>query len=96
MKYFLAIFFICLAGCRTDKPPIIEPICTLDGFGGGDCVLATGQRKYLSPSEMSGFWATNQTSQANFSAWCYKISPETANAALESIKKNAIHSEIRE
>jgi hypothetical protein len=90
MKW-IVILLLSLSGCRTDRPPVLSLICTLDGLGGGDCVTATGEKKYLSPSETVNFWATTQTDQANFAAWCYKVSPETANAALETIKKHAIH-----
>lgn len=85
----LLIIFV-LSGCRTDNPPVLSLICTLDGLGGADCVTGQGDRKYLAPSETVNMWATTQTDQANFAAWCYGVSPKTANAALESIKKNGI------
>lgn len=88
----MKVWFLALAttftllSCRSDKPPIIEPICILDGLGAGDCVMGDGSQRYMSPSEMKNMWATSQTSQANFVAWCYDISPKTADAALRSIK----------
>jgi hypothetical protein len=51
--------------------------------------MGDGSKRYMSPSEMVNMWATSQTSQANFAAWCYGIPPKTANAALEVIRKNA-------
>lgn len=93
MKRALTLLLLTLSACRTDKPPVIEPICILDGFGGGDCVMADGSQRYMSPSELKNHWATSQASQANFAAWCYRVPPKTANAALELIRQNATRGE---
>lgn len=82
-----------LVSCRTDSPPVLSIICVTDGLGGGNCSLADGSQKYLAPSEMAGMWATTQTDQANFSAWCYDTTPERADKALEFIKKASLAQE---
>lgn len=81
----LVLGFLAIS-CRTDKPPQISLICTLDGFGGGDCALPDGTSVYKSPSDMKGFWATTQTDEVNFSSWCYQTTPAVAEAHLEQIK----------
>lgn len=85
---FLALA-ICLSSvsCRTDKPPKIE-ICTLDGFGGGDCILADGTRAYRSPSEMTNYWTTNQADMARFTAWCYDTSVQNVRPQLEYMNRD--------
>ena len=75
-----------LSACRNDKPPQLGLICTLDGFGGGDCVTSDGTKVYKSPSEMKNFWATTQVDEANFTSWCYKTTPAGTNAELEKLK----------
>jgi hypothetical protein len=90
LKRALSLLLLLLSSCRSDKPPLIEPICILDGFGGGDCVMSDGSQRYMSPSELKNHWATSQTSQANFAAWCYGVPPKTANAALEVIKRSTL------
>lgn len=86
---------LCLSGlfltsCRTDKPPAIE-ICTLDGFGGGDCVVPAVGKVYRAPSEMKNYWATSQLGMSAFSAWCYDTSTSTADVGL-----NQLLTQIRE
>lgn len=82
-----ALFLLCVSGCRTDKPPQLSVICTLDGFGGGDCVLADGTQVYKSPSEMKDFWATSQVDEANFASWCYKVPVPVANKVMAQVKR---------
>lgn len=77
---------VLLPGCRKDAPPQLSIICTLDGHGGGDCVTGDGQKKYLSPSEMTNYWATSQADEANFTAWCYKTSVANAEAQMRVIE----------
>lgn len=87
MKRIALIAFVTLAGCRTDRPPILSEICTLDGLGGGDCVKSDGSRIYKAPSEMLNYWATTQEDEANFAAWCYQVPPKTASEAMETLRK---------
>lgn len=82
---FLALASANSLGCRKDQPPQLSIICTLDGRGGGDCVLPGGQKIYKSPSEMKNFWATTQVDMSNFSAWCYDTSPENIEKAMSVI-----------
>lgn len=99
-----ALLFLALASlysCRSDKPPGF-PICTLDGFGGGDCSDATGElatlgcapqpgggglRYYCPPSKMKNFWGTTQIGMTNYSAWCYGTTPEEVAPTLEQIRR---------
>ena len=91
MRAFFIVLALCSAilidGCRKDPPPQLSIICTLDGFGGGDCVLADGTRQYLPPSQMKNFWATTQSDQANFASWCYKAPKAVVKARMEQIKQ---------
>ncbi len=80
----IAVAVLC-GGCRTDHPPKLSLICTLDGFGGGNCVQSDGTREYREPSKMVNFWATTQEDQANFSAWCYGVSPKAAKRVMAKI-----------
>lgn len=94
MKHLLilcAFLALLSTGCRRDYPPPIEPICTMDGFGGGDCVHTDGKREYLAPSQMKNYWATSQESQAAFSAWCYGVKVKTAYKAMAQIKRRIFH-----
>lgn len=75
-KLFLVSLLLSLSGCRGSTPPEFKEICTLDGFGGGDCSLPGGERKYHPPSEMRNYWATDQESMKNFASWCYRVPPE--------------------
>lgn len=90
MRVILAFMVLTLSAmslsCRSDKPPVISIICTLDGLGGGDCVQSDGTRVYKLPSEMKNMWATTQTDEANFAAWCYKVPTPVASNALAQIK----------
>lgn len=80
--------FLALA-CRSDRPPVLSRICILDGHGGGDCVLASGDRVYMAPSEMVNMWATTEVDQQNFASWCYKTSPKNIVPAMAEIKAQA-------
>ena len=84
LPMFLATVFLC-SGCRHSQPPEISIICTMDGLGGGDCVTAAGEHKYLAPSEMKNMWATTQADMSKFSAWCYQTSIETTTQAMGEI-----------
>ena len=80
IAYFLAlgIFF---NSCKKDYAPKID-ICILDGFGGMDCVLKDGSKKYLPPSETLNMWATTQDDMAKFTAWCYGADIKTVHKEL--------------
>lgn len=75
-----------VSGCRKDTPPMPDPICTLDGFGGGDCAHPTGETLYKSPSEMKNSWAISQEDASNLVAWCYKTTPEQVKPQLNKIQ----------
>lgn len=76
-----------LSSCRSDKPPAVE-VCILDGFGGGDCILKDGSKKYRAPSEMLNFWATSQEDMAQFSSWCYESPMTTTQSHLQVIAES--------
>lgn len=81
---------IFLSSCRTDQPPPIEPICTLDGLGGGNCVHSDGTKVYLKPSEMKNFWTTSPDGIAKFSAWCYDVPENQVRSSLETMKNYSL------
>lgn len=83
----LAVLAFLSNGCRTDKPPQISIICIGDGFGGADCVLSTGEKKYLKPSELKNFWMTTQLDMQNFSSWCYDTSPKVVSHHMERLEE---------
>lgn len=80
-------FVFLSASCRKDPPPPFDYICTLDGFGGGDCVLQDGTRKYRLPSEMLDHWSTNQASFARYASWCYGGTPKQAEVANQVLNQ---------
>lgn len=69
-RLLVALGLALLSGCRESIPPKIE-ICILNGFGGASCELPDGSQRYRPPSEMNNYWATNESDQARFAAWCY-------------------------
>jgi hypothetical protein len=73
------------SSCRHSNPPPLSLICLLDGFGGADCVTASGVKKYLAPSETLNMWATTQADMSNFSAWCYDTNPKNTSSAMRVI-----------
>jgi len=75
-----------LASCRSDIPPKLSTVCVLDGLGGGDCIEADGSKKYMAPSEMENFWATTQTDEANFAAWCYNVPKEVVESKMKEMR----------
>lgn len=89
---FSALFFI---SCRRDSPPQLSVICTLDGVGGGDCADPQGKYVYKSPSEMTDYWATTQTDEANFASWCWGGTPPAAAAKLATIRKRIFEAKRR-
>lgn len=93
MKIFLILLFgVSLSACRTDTPPKISIICTLDGSGGGDCVEADGTPVHKEPSEMLNYWATTQTDEANFAGWCYDVPPATVQARMKKMLRKMLAS----
>jgi hypothetical protein len=85
---FLALALL-LNGCRSDQPPPKE-ICILDGFGGGDCVESDGSKLYRAPSAMLNYWATNETDEQNFAAWCYDTTPAAVAPVMQQLKAQAL------
>jgi hypothetical protein len=83
---FLSLFLYPTSGCRKDNPPVFSIICLGDGFGGADCSLADGSKKYLSPTELKDFWMTTNADMQNFSSWCYNTDPKTGGAALDNLR----------
>ena len=71
------------SGCRKDTPPVFSVICLGDGFGGADCSVADGSRKYLKPSELKNFWMTTNADMQNYTSWCYQASPAAVRQVLE-------------
>lgn len=84
---------------------MLSIICIGDGFGGCDgslpdggavpagCTVKDAQfptRVYCPPSALKNYWMTTEPDQANYSAWCYKTSPQTTASVMAEIK-----SEIR-
>lgn len=83
----LALSLLLLASsCRTTRPPAI-PVYIGDGFGGADGREADGAAGYKAPSQLKGWWMTDQASMAQFAAWCYRTDVKTAEAVLESMRK---------
>lgn len=58
-------------GTRKDQPPVLSVICLGDGFGGADCSMPDGSKKYLSPSELKNYWMTTNADAQNLVQWCY-------------------------
>lgn len=75
-----------VSSCRNDAPPRLSLVCTLDGAGGGDCADPGGNYVYKSPTDMKDYWATTQTDEANFTAWCYGTGPILVSAKLEQAR----------
>ena len=67
----LCLVLVLIPSCREDKPPTLSMICTLDGYGGGDCSTSSHVHKYLSPSEMKDYFAISQDDAKNLMTWCY-------------------------
>ena len=84
-----SLLLVATVSCRTDKPPAISIICIGDGFGGADCVLASGERQYKSPSELKNYWMTTAVDQQNYSSWCYKTTPSNISREMSAIKESA-------
>jgi hypothetical protein len=85
---FLLIFTaLFLNSCRTDKPPAISIICTLDGLGGADCVQIPNKQVHLAPSQLAGYWATTQADIANFSSWCYQVPTPIVSSEMSRINE---------
>ncbi len=80
------ILSVLVCGCRTDKAPPMENLCTLNGAGLGACVDKDGTRRLRVPSEMTNWWVTDQKSMAAFAGWCYGVTPGTAQINLDKIK----------
>lgn len=94
----LSLASFSFSGCRSDTPPKLSIICTLDGFGGGDCADPTGKYVYLAPSQMKNYWATSQTDEANYASWCYGGSPpsaQVANTILEQKRAQIMEAKAR-
>ncbi len=83
-KKLCLVLALLLVSCREDHPPKIE-ICIGDGFGGADCVGPAGDRYYKLPTQLRNYWMTNQSDQANFSAWCYDTSVRSMKIPMQEI-----------
>lgn len=83
---WLGLCAVALDACRNDAPPRLSLVCTLDGVGGGDCADPDGKYVYKAPSEMLNYWATTQTDEANYTAWCYGTAPALITAKLEETR----------
>ncbi len=81
----LGVVLTIMAGCRNDPPPTISIVCLGNGFGGADCSLPNGERKYLAPSELKNFWMTTQTDMKNFSSWCYQTNGKNVEQQMQNI-----------
>lgn len=80
---------VVLSACRSSTSPPID-VCIGDGFGGADCVLASGDVAYRSPSELKNFWMTTQDHMRQYSAWCYDTNAANVDPAMaEILKKSA-------
>ena len=67
----LALSLSSCKSSRSDPPPVLSIICLGDGFGGADCSLADGTKKYLPPSELKNYWMTTNGDAQNLVQWCY-------------------------
>jgi len=80
MRRWISGGMLCLAlalslnsckGTRKDSPPVLSVICLGDGFGGADCSMADGSKRYLPPSELKNYWMTTNADAQNLVSWCY-------------------------
>lgn len=79
---------LAVSGCpKKSHAPQFDFICIGDGFGGADCSMSDGSKKYMKPSELKNVWITNQASMERFAAWCYDTDARTAAKALDEIRK---------
>lgn len=85
-KTLLVILVLLLSGCPKESYPPKIPVCTGDGVGGADCVLADGTKDYWPPSKLNNAWITTQAGMALFASWCYQITPEEAAKNLSELR----------
>lgn len=85
-RLFLVLAILsALSGCRKDPPPAISLVCLGDGYGGADCVTATGEQVYKAPSELLNFWMSTQVDMQNYMSWCYKAGPKAVAREMASL-----------
>lgn len=79
---FLLSFF--LLSCREDMPPkeATGPLCSLNGFGLGDCREIDGSHTQKLPSEMVGYVARSPDEEKAYDAWCLNTDQQTAQLGL--------------
>jgi hypothetical protein len=80
----LCLALALLTSCRKSTPPTIE-ICILDSNGGADCIERDGSKLYRPPSQLENYWATSQSDQAAFAAWCYAVNRAPVEQVMEQI-----------
>lgn len=79
------LLFLLLTSCRSSTPPQIE-ICLGDGFGGADCLLATGEKITRLPSELQNYWMSPSEDFSRFAAWCYDTRQNLISKHMEDLR----------
>lgn len=86
----LAVLVLVLANsCRESTPPPIEN-CLGDGTGGARCSEPNSTNLYRLPSELKGYWMTNESDMVRFSSWCYDTSESNVIQIMNVIKSQAL------
>ena len=83
----LALALLLLSSCRDSQPPVISIICLGDGFGGADCSDPQGNKSHKTPADLSGYWMTTETDEANFASWCYATDMALIQLHMEKTKE---------